>query len=160
MEPDVSQQEARAALDAVEHQRRRVIDEIDLPRWYWGGLAGGWVALGVLSDLGNPWVSMGATIAFGALHASIAPRVVSGRHRTRSLSVSADVAGRQVARLVLGGLAVMVAVTIAAAFAVNADGTHHPATVASVLAAAIIALGGPQLLAGVRRRATRSAALA
>ncbi|HEY6745812.1 MAG TPA: hypothetical protein VI357_08835 [Mycobacteriales bacterium] len=156
MEHHLTGEEARAALDAVEQGRRRVIAEIDLPGWYWWGMGAGWIALGVLSDLGNPWVSAVATIAFGAAHASIAPRVISGRHRTGALSVSADVAGRQVPRLVISGLIAMVILTIGAALAVNADGTRHPAIVASVFAAAIIVLGGPQLLAGVRRRAMRA----
>jgi hypothetical protein len=156
MEHDLTGEEARAALDAVEQGRRRVIDEIDLPTWYWWGMGGGWIALGLLSDLANPWVTMAATIAFGAAHASIAPRVVSGRHRTGALSVSADVVGRQVPRLVISGLIAMVILTIGAALAVNADGTRHPATVASVFVAAIIVFGGPQLLAGVRRRAMRA----
>ncbi|HST66158.1 MAG TPA: hypothetical protein VLM05_13310 [Mycobacteriales bacterium] len=157
MEHHVTDEEARAALDAVAHGRRRVIDEIDLPRWYWWGMAGGWVLLGVLSDVGNPWVTTVATVAFGAAHASIAPRVVTGRHRTGNLSVSAEVAGRQVPRLVIGGLLAMVLVTIAAALVLNADGARHPSVIASVFAAVIILFGGPQLLAGVRRRAARSA---
>jgi hypothetical protein len=33
MEHDMTQVEARSALDAVERGRRRVIDEIDMPRW-------------------------------------------------------------------------------------------------------------------------------
>ena len=153
MEHQVTQDEARAALDAAELGRRRVIEEIDLPRWYWWGLGGGWVALGVLNDLGNPWVTTAVTVAFGALHASIASRVVSGRHRTGNLSVSADLVGRQVPRLVIGCLLVLVAVTVAVALVVNADGARHPSIIAGVFVAAIIVCGGPQLLAGVRRRA-------
>jgi hypothetical protein len=157
MENNLTREEARAALDAVEHGRRRVIDEIDVPRWYWWGLAGGWIGLGILSDLGNAWATTGATLAFGAVHAAIAPRVVNGRHRTGSLSVSAEVAGSHVSRLVIGSLLVLVALTVAAALAVNADGARHPTIIASVFVAAIIIFGGPQLLAGVRRRAARDA---
>lgn len=156
MEHDVTGEQARAALDAVEQGRRRVIGEIDLPGWYWWGMGAGWIALGAISDLAGPWVAAAATLAFGAAHASIAPRVLSGRHRSGALSVSAEVAGRQVPRLVVSGLVAMVVLTIAAALAVDADGARHPALVASVLAAAIIVFGGPQLLAGVRRRAMRA----
>jgi hypothetical protein len=49
-------------------------------------------------------------------------------------------------------------VTIAASLAVSADGAGHPVTIASSFVAVIIVLGGPQLLASVRRRATRTAA--
>jgi hypothetical protein len=56
------------------------------------GLAAGWVVLGVIADLNHPWVTMAATLIFGAAHATVAPRVLNGRHRTPQLSVSADTA--------------------------------------------------------------------
>jgi hypothetical protein len=83
---------------------------------------------------------------------------VSGRHRSGSLSVSADVAGRQVPRLVIGSLIILAGVTIAASLAATADGARHPVTVASIFVAVLIVLGGPQLLAVIRRRAARAAA--
>lgn len=61
-----------------------------MPRWYWWGLAIGWVALGVLTDLEHPWLTAVATLVFGAVHASVAPRVLSGRHRSQQLSVRAS----------------------------------------------------------------------
>ena len=158
METHITPQEARAGLDAIDRGRLRVIDEIELPRWYWWGLALGWIALGVISDLKHPWITAAATLLFGAVHANVAPRVVSGRHRTRRLSVSADLSGRRTAQLVIGGVIALALVTIAGALAASADGARHPATIASVLVAVIIVLGGPQLLASVRRRAARNAA--
>jgi hypothetical protein len=156
MEHRVSPLEARAALDTVERGRLRIIEEIDLPGWYWWGLALGWIALGFITDLGHPWVTSVATFTFGAVHASVAPRVVSGRHRSKHLSVSAAVVGRQVPRLVIGSLLVLAAVTVGAALAVRADGAGHPVTIASIFVALIILLGGPRLLAGVRRKAARA----
>jgi hypothetical protein len=153
MEHDMTQLEARNALDAIERGRRRVIDEIDMPRWYWWGLALGWIALGYVTDLDHPWVTAAATLAFGAIHASVAPRVIDGRHRTGQLSVRRDVAGRRLPRLVIGALLGLALVTIAGALAANADGARHPVTIASVLVAVTIVLGGPQLVAAYRRRA-------
>jgi hypothetical protein len=153
MEHPVTPLEARAALDAVERSRLRVIDEIDLPNWYWWGLALGWIVLGFISDLNHPWLSTAATVLFGAAHATVAPRVIDGRHGSRNLSVSRDVAGHQLTRLVIAALLGLVVVTIAAALVANADGAGHPATMASVLVATIIVLGGPQLPAAIRRRA-------
>ena len=156
MERNVSLLEARAALDSVERGRLRVIDEIDLPGWYWWGVAVGWVALGVIADVAVPWVTTVATVVYGAVHATVAGRVVDGRHRSRRLSVRADVAGRQAPRLVMGGLVVLVGVTVAAALVARADGARHPTTMASVLVAVIVLLGGPRLLTVVRRRAARA----
>jgi hypothetical protein len=153
MEHEMTQGEARSALDAIERGRRRVIDEIDMPRWYWWGLALGWIALGYITDLDHPWATSAATLAFGAVHASVAPRVIDGRHRTDRLSVRRDVAGRHLPRLVIGALLALALVTIAGALAANADGAGHPVTIASVLVAVMIVLGGPQLVAAYRRRA-------
>jgi hypothetical protein len=158
MERQVTPLEARAALDTVERGRLRVIDEIELPRWYWWGLALGWIGLGFITDLGHPWVTAAATLAFGAVHASVASRVVSGRHRTQRLSVSAEVAGRQAPRLVIGGLILLAGLTVAGSLAAAADGARHPVTAASILVAVMIVLGGPQLLAAIRRKAARTAA--
>jgi hypothetical protein len=158
MESHLTPQEARAALDTVDRERLRVIEEIDLPRWYWWGLALGWIALGYITDLKHPWVTAAATLVFGAVHSAVAPRVASGRHKTSQLSVRAELAGRQTARLVIGSVAALAVVTIAGALAASADGARHPVTIASIFVAVMIVLGGPRLLAVVRRRAAENAA--
>lgn len=153
MESHVSPLEARAALDTIEQGRMRVIDEIDLPGWYWWGVALGWIALGVLTDVAAPWIATVATFLYGAIHASVASRVLSGRHGSNRLSVRADVAGRETARFVIAGLILLGGLTVVAALAAQADGAEHPVTMASVLCAVIVLLGGPRLLELVRRRA-------
>jgi hypothetical protein len=156
MESQITPQEARAALDTIDRGRRRVIEEIDLPRWYWWGLALGWIALGYITDLKHPWLTAAATLVFGAVHSAVAQRVASGRHRTHQLSVSRELTGARTARLVIASVASLAIVTIAAALAASADGARHPVTIASVFVAVIILLGGPQLLAWVRRRAAEA----
>jgi 4-hydroxybenzoate polyprenyltransferase len=158
MQRPVTPIEARAALDTIERGRLRVIDEIDLPNWYWWGLALGWIAIGFVTDLEHPWLTAAATLTFGAVHAAVAPRVMSGRHRSGRLSVSAAVAGPRTARLVIGGLVILAALTVVGALAARADGARHPVTMAGIVVAVMIVLGGPQLLATVRRRAARAAA--
>ncbi len=153
MEPRVTSLEARAALDAADRSRLRVINEIDVPAWYWWGLAVGWIGLGFITDLKHPWLTAAATLVFGAVHAGVAPRVASGRHRTRSLSVRAEIAGRHTGRLVILAVAALGALTVAAALAAGADRAHHPVTIASIFVAVTIVLGGPRLLAAIRRRA-------
>lgn len=155
MESNITPNEARAALDSVQRGRRQVIDQIDLPYWYWFGLALGWIALGVITDLKHPWLTTAGTLLFGAVHSAVAPRVVDGRHRSRQVSVSRELAGRHTARIVLGGIVGCALITIGGSLAVGADGANHPVTITSVFVAVIIVLGGPQLLAAVRRRAER-----
>ena len=154
-----SEAEARVALHDVEQARQRVIEQIGMPWWYWWGLAGCWIGFGVLSDLGAPWwLVAGPTVAFGAVHSVVFQRLVAGRQRTADVKVRADVAGRHVEARVIGFLLGLVAVTIAAALALSADGAEHPATWASVLVAVLILLGGPRVMAWIRADATRRAA--
>ena len=157
MERPVTPNEARAALDTVERSRLRVIEEIDVPAWYWWGLALGWIALGVIADVGPDWLTSVATVVFGAVHAWVAPRVISGRHASRDLSVRAGLAPPHLARIVIGGLIALGALTVALALLARADGAEHPVTIASVLVAVIIVLGGPLLLTTARAGAARSA---
>jgi hypothetical protein len=154
----LSEAEARLALSSIERRRLEVIAEIDVPRWYWWGLAGGWVVLGVLADVGNPWASAVATLAFGAAHASVAHYALSGRHRSRQLSVHRDMVDRRTPALVMACLVGLAAVTTALGFVANADGADHPGTIASVVVAVAVLCGGPTLMAAVRRRAARRVA--
>jgi hypothetical protein len=156
MEQPVTPSEAQVALDTIERSRLRVIDEVDVPGWYWWGLALGWIALGVIADVGPNWLITVATIVFGAVHAWVAPRVISGRHASRNLSVRAALAPPHLARVVIGGLVALGALTVGLALLAQADGADHPVTIASLLVAVIILLGGPLLLTTARGRAARS----
>ncbi len=152
MNHTITHEEAEGALATVDLRRRRVAEEIGLPGWYWWGLALGWIAVGVASDSGVLWLSITATVIFGAVHANVVPRVASGRHRTRQLSVSAELAGRWTAVYVVLAVVALGLLTVAAGFALNADGTRDPSIVASIFVAILILLGGPRLLAARRRR--------
>jgi hypothetical protein len=150
--------EARLAIHEVERGRQRVIDQIGMPGWYWWGLATCWIVLGVLNDVANAWVVALATITFGAVHSAISQRLLGGRRRTTGVKVRADVAGRRAPLIVFGFLIALAGVTVAAGFAAYADGAEHPGTMASVLVAVIILLGGPRVMAAIRARARGAAA--
>jgi hypothetical protein len=152
MPQDISDSEAQLALSSIEHRRRQVIAEIDMPRWYWWGLAAGWIGLGILADLDHPWLTLAATLCFGAAHAMVASHVLSGRHRSAQLSVRADVVDPHIPAFVIGFLLLMVAATVVLALVANADGARHPSIMASVVVAIIVLLCGPALMAAVRRR--------
>ena len=157
MTAQISPADARGALAEVHRQRRTVIEQVGIPQWYWWMLAVAWIGLGVMGDLAPSWATSVATFLFGAAHATIAPRVVSGRHGTPNLSVRADIVGKRVAGMVLGALVGLVGLTVALALAAHADGARHPATIASIPVALILVLGGPRLLAWMRPRLDQSA---
>ena len=144
--------EARSALSAIEDRRRQVMAEINVPPWYWCALGAGWVALGVIADNAPTWTYIACTVLFGAAHAGIAPRVLSGRHASSNLSVRDELVDRRLPILIVGLLVVMVALTVVIALLLHADGARHPATWAGGVVAALLLVGGPALARTVGRQ--------
>lgn len=147
----VAPDEARAALEAVADARRRVADEVGLPRAYWWGMAAGWLGLGLLGEFAPTWVASAATFLFGAGHSAIASRLLDGRRRTSRMKVSADVASRRVPAIVIGMLLALVALTIGLALLLDADGADHPQIWTSGMVALVIGFGGAEILSSLRR---------
>jgi hypothetical protein len=108
--------------------------------------------LGVLNDLAVGFVSVGATLAFSAVHGAFAPWILSGQHASPQLSVRRELVDHRLPLYVFGCLVCLVAMTIGVALILDADGAGHPSTIASVFVAVIIVIGGPRLTATVRRR--------
>ena len=148
--------EARLALESVRQGRQQVVDEIGMPWWYWWGLAAAWIVLGLLANFDVPWwVVTIATVAVGAVHATVSRRVFAGRQRTGDVRVRGDVAAERGMLLVIGFLLVLVGVTIAVALGLSADGAGHPSIWASCFAAVLVVLGGPRLMLAIRNDAAR-----
>jgi hypothetical protein len=151
----ISETEARLALESIDQRRQQVLAEIDVPPLYWAVVAASWAALGVLTDYGPAWAVIAATFLFGAVHSAVAPRVISGRRGSRLLSVRGELVSRRFPVIVIGFLIFMTAVTVAIAILFNADGARHPAALAGGTVAVIVFVGGPALMAALRRTAER-----
>ncbi|AXK35803.1 hypothetical protein DVA86_27410 [Streptomyces armeniacus] len=145
----IASEQARASLDAAEHARRQVTEEIGLPPGYWWAMAAGWLVLGACGAV-LPWLAGIAAGLFGAGHAVFASRLLTGRRRTRQIQVSASVAGRRIPVVVVGMLLGLVAVTVLAALALDADGAGHASIWAGGLMAVVIGFGGPDILRVLR----------
>jgi hypothetical protein len=156
MDTPISETEARFALTSIERRRLQVVAEIKVPGWYWFVVAAGWVGLGIIADFGPAWATIAATVTFGAVHSTIAPRALSGRRGSPQLTIRRDLVSHRIQLLVIGFLIIMTAATVGLALLLNADGTRHPATFSSFVVAIVVLLGGPALITSVRRRAERS----
>lgn len=152
---DISQTEASLALEAIQRRRQDVVAQLDVPRWYWPSMAAGWTALGVLADYGPAWASVIVTVSFGAAHATIGSRVLSGRRGSSRVSIRGELASRWIPAVIIGFLATMTVLTVAVALLFNADGARHPAALAGGVVAALVLAGGPHVMGRVRARADR-----
>lgn len=146
----ISHDDAAEALESVAHARRQVAQEVGLPTWYWCSMAAWWIGIGALSELELPWLTGAVTVVLGAIHASVAGRLLSGRHRTAGVQISGDTAGRRTPLLMIGLLIVLAAATVGAGFALDADGMEHSALGAGLFMGAVVGFGGPALLRGLR----------
>jgi hypothetical protein len=155
MTPAISQSEAQLAVESIQRRHDDVVADIDVPSWYWPAMATGWIGLGLIADYAPPWVSTVATVAFGAAHSTIAPRVLTGRRPSPGISIRHDVVTHRAPAIIIGFLLVMVAATVGLALLLNADGSRHPATFASVTVAALILAIGPHVMAYIRSIALR-----
>lgn len=151
----IDESEAQLALGAVEHRRQQVVAEIGVPAWYWGFLALGWAGLGALADFGPSWATTAATVLFGAVHATIAPRVISGRRGSSQLSIRSELVSREIPAVIIGFLILMTGATVGIALLLHADGARHPATFAGAMVGLLVLAGGPTLVSSFRRRAER-----
>lgn len=151
----ITTDQAREALDRATAARGRVAAEVGLPRGYWWALAAAWVALGALGDVGPSWLATVATVAFGVGHSVFATRLLDGRRRTSELQVSAAVAGRRTAPIVVGMLLALVALTIGVALALDADGARHVGLWAGLFVGVLVGFGGPEILRVLRARLER-----
>jgi hypothetical protein len=151
----ISETEARLALESIEQRHQQVLAEIDVPTLYWAAVAASWAALGVLTDYGPAWAAVAATFLFGAVHSAVAPRVISGRRGSRLLRVRGELVSRRFPLVVIGFLIVMTVATVAIALLFNADGARHPAALAGGTVAVIVFVGGPALMAALRRTGER-----
>ncbi len=156
MHESVSESDARSALARVDRERRRVIGEFGMPRWYWWSVALGWIALAIVTDMKRPLVTLVATVAFGAAHSTMYHYLAAGRHRTDQLSIRTETVSWYARVAVLACLLALTAAMIVGALLAQSDGARHPVTISSIPVAVTIVLGGPAMMAGVRRSIVRS----
>ncbi len=148
---DIAPEQALAALETADRARRRVAEEVGLPRGYWWGMAAGWLVLGTVNHVGPAWLASALTVGFGVGHSVLASRLLDGRRRTDGLRVSAAVAGGRTPLVVVGMLLALIGFTVLAALVLDADGARHPDIWAAVLTAAVVGFGGPEILRVLRR---------
>ncbi len=148
MNDPLDPEQATKALADIHTRQRQVIDAVSVPAWYWWTVAALMVVLGVIVDSGRPVViGIGATV-FAVVVAGATAWMIAGRGQAQ---VGRDLLGESGAIRIVGFVALIVGVSLAVGFTLQASGVHHAATVTTLVAAIGVAGGGPRLMRSLRR---------
>jgi hypothetical protein len=152
---DPRRDEAESDLADIRAAQERLIDRVTVPGWYWWAVAALAVALGLVVDRGNAVeVAVGAGL-FALVVAGMTALVILGGGRVQ---VSGRLLGGAGAAWIVGFVDLVVLVSLAIGFAVRAAGVTYPATIAALVAAVGVAMGGPILTRRLRRTMLRQSA--
>lgn len=146
-----SADEAAAALSAVQERQRQIVDQAQLPTWYWSAIGALMVAFAATVDsYRNHPVVIGVSVAiFVAAVLSLTGWAI---RRVARAQVSGHILGARGVLAILAFIGAVIGISLAAAFAFQARGLTHPATAGVTVGAVLLALGGPRLMSYLRRQ--------
>ncbi|WP_155375714.1 hypothetical protein [Catellatospora vulcania] len=140
--------EAAQALARIREQQEQVIDALSIPDWYWWLLGGLILALTAAVESGNPTtIGVGVTVFVLGMLAGTG-WVVRGSLRVK---VRNALLGARGIGLILGFVALTVAVSLGLAFSLQAAQIGYPATWGTLVSAVMLVVGGPLLTRALRR---------
>lgn len=139
--------EAARALAQIRDHQEQVIKVTVVPAWYWWLLGGLIVALPAAVESREP-VTIGIGVAVFVLGILAGTGwVVRGALRVQPRN---ELLGGRGVMIILGFVALVVGTTLALAFSLEAAGASRPATLANLLGAALLIVGGPILTRALR----------
>lgn len=148
MTEEIRPDEAAQALAQIRDRQEQVIDVAMIPTWYWWLIGGLIVLMGASVESGN-----GVVIGVGT--GIFVLGLVSGTlwvvRRGLQVQVRNDLLGARGVGLILGFVALTVAVSLGVAFTLRAADVAYAATWGNATAAVMLVLGGPQLNRALRK---------
>lgn len=148
MAEQLRRDEAAQALARIREQQEQVIDALSIPDWYWWLLGGLTLALAAAVESADPATIAAGTAVFVVGLLAGTGWVVRGALRVK---VRNALLGARGIGLILGFVALTVAVSLGLAFRLQARNISHPATWGTLAGAVLLIVGGPLLTRALRR---------
>lgn len=140
MRPD----EAADSLAEVRRRQRQLIDAVLIPGWYWWVVAAAMIAIGLATDT-RRLVVLAIVIPIAvAVIAALTGGMIFGAYRHARVR-SRELLGARGALSIVGFVWLVVGLTLGSGFALRAADSSAPATIATVIGAAALVIGGPVL---------------
>jgi hypothetical protein len=148
MNEKLDRDDAARALVEIDQRQEQVIKLALIPWWYWWAIAVLIVGLTAAVESERPLViGIGVSVfVVGLLSAT--GWVVARQFRDAQLR--RDMLGPAAVLAILGFVAAVLAVSLPTAFLLDAAGARYPATLANILGAIVLVVGGPMLMRYLR----------
>ena len=147
---EVRPDEAAGALTEIARRREQVITLTIIPTWFWWATAILIVGLAAAVETRRPLVIGIGTVVFVLGILATVGRAVFGV--VRRAQPRNDLLGPADVLAILGFVAVVLAVSLPTAFALDAAGVRYPAVWGNLAGAVLLVIGGPLLMRYLRRR--------
>jgi hypothetical protein len=141
--------DAAAELAEINRRQAGVIDAVLVPRWYWWVVGLLLVPIGLAVDSHQTTATAVIAVLMALIIAGLSVWMISGVY-TRARIHPATL-GAPGSLFIVGFVWVVVGVSLVVAFALQAAGVAYPGTIGTVLAAVMLIVGGPVLMARLRR---------
>jgi hypothetical protein len=149
MSEAVRPDEAAQALTEIGQRQEQVIKLAIIPTWYWWIIAALMVGFSATVDSQRPWaIGIGTTVFVIGILAATGRVVVRSALRAQLRN---DLLSPVGVLAILGFVAVILAVSLPTAFALQAAGVRYPATWGVLGGAIVMAVGGPLLTRFLQR---------
>jgi uncharacterized membrane protein len=141
--------DAAAELAEIDRRQAGVIDAVLVPRWYWWVVGLLLVPIGLAVDSHQTTATAIVAVLMALIIAGLSVWMISGAYpRARIHPATLGAPGTL---FIVGFVWVVVGVSLVVAFGLQAAGVSYPATIGTVLAAAMLIGGGPILMSRLRR---------
>jgi hypothetical protein len=141
--------DAVSELAEINRRQAGVIQAVLVPRWYWWVVGLLLVLLGVVTDSHQRLATALTAVAVALIIAALSVWMISGVYR--GVRIHSATLGSWGAVYIVGFVWLLVGATLAVAFSLQAEGIPDPATLGTLVAAAMLIAGGPILMSRLRR---------
>jgi hypothetical protein len=141
--------DAARELAEIEKRQAGVIDAVLIPRWYWWAVGVLIVPIGFAADSHQRTATAIVAVAMALVIAGLSVWMISGAYP--GARIHPATLGSAGALYIVGFVWLVVGVSLAVAFGLQAAGVAYPGTIGTVLAAVMLIGGGPMLMARLRR---------
>jgi hypothetical protein len=149
--------DAARELAEIERRQAGVIGAVLVPRWYWWVVGLVVVPLGVVADSHQRTATAVVAVVVALVIALVSGWMVTGVYR--GARIHPATLGTAGPLYIVGFVWLVVGVTLVVAFSLQAAGYRYPGTIGTIVAAAMLIVGGPILMSSLRRAmVARSAA--